>query len=208
MKRFVFNGSDSISQEEIEEALSGTEPMTEERKKAYAPLCGRLMPMLQSAIKAGFRGVSRNHPHADEVSSLSMKALMRALDGYEKRLGNFSTYLFGGVRLQRQAWNYASDNVLRLQGAPTASPLLELDRDRRAVRDPDPFHAADRKAEAEDLVSLLSPRLRAVIRMRFWGGLTLKEIGEEMGVALERIRQLEMKGLQHLRQVCLRRSAG
>ena len=77
-----------------------------------------------------------------------------------------------------------------------------------AEEQPGPFSITEH-VELVKLVSswleLLSPTERAVIKLRF--GLrdgeakTLESIGEMFGVTRERIRQIEVKALQHLRQV-------
>ena len=54
-------------------------------------------------------------------------------------------------------------------------------------------------------LSQLKPRYQQVLKLRF--GLedgikhTLKEIGKELGVTQERIRQMEAKGLEDIRQM-------
>jgi RNA polymerase primary sigma factor len=64
------------------------------------------------------------------------------------------------------------------------------------------------KDHVEDALQELTPRERQVLRMRF--GLhdgrdrTLGEIGEELGVSRERVRQIEAEALAKLRQPRLR----
>jgi RNA polymerase primary sigma factor len=61
----------------------------------------------------------------------------------------------------------------------------------------------DVRDEAADVLKTLSPSEANVIRLRFGIGCdrehTLEEIAREFGVTRERIRQIEMKGLQRLR---------
>lgn len=56
----------------------------------------------------------------------------------------------------------------------------------------------------EDAVSHLPPREKAVLRLRFGIGAaalpTLEQIGQVLGVTRERVRQIEVKALQRLRQ--------
>ncbi|HZU00883.1 MAG TPA: sigma-70 family RNA polymerase sigma factor [Ktedonobacteraceae bacterium] len=47
--------------------------------------------------------------------------------------------------------------------------------------------------------SILSPRLRKVIRLRFQEGLSLEQAGREMNITRERVRQLEAIALRKLR---------
>ena len=60
-----------------------------------------------------------------------------------------------------------------------------------------------------NLLHHLAPREERVIRMRFGldqsGGRTLEEIGRELSVTRERIRQIELDALQKLKQPPMRR---
>ena len=55
----------------------------------------------------------------------------------------------------------------------------------------------------KNLLELLSPRERNILRMRFGLGYdhhyTLEEVGKEFGVTRERIRQIEAKSLMKIR---------
>jgi RNA polymerase primary sigma factor len=88
-------------------------------------------------------------------------------------------------------------------GEDDASALGDFIEDRQAV---EPADAAARGLLAEavnEALDQLSPRERQVVRMRF--GLddgqvrTLEEVGRELGVTRERIRQIEAKILARLR---------
>lgn len=64
------------------------------------------------------------------------------------------------------------------------------------------FHMRDMMRRVGTTVDLLEPRERTVIRMRF--GLdeeekTLEEVGKKIGLTRERIRQIESKALEKLR---------
>jgi len=72
----------------------------------------------------------------------------------------------------------------------------------------DPEHAAAehlRAAELEQALAQLEPRLRELLERRFGLGgrpvQTLEEIGRELGVTRERVRQLESRALRALRTV-------
>lgn len=74
---------------------------------------------------------------------------------------------------------------------------------------------ADRQLEgtARSLLDELSPREQLILRKRFGldggvEGITLREIGEQLGLSRERIRQLEAVALQKLRNAFSRRQAG
>src|SRR5579862_3113838 len=74
------------------------------------------------------------------------------------------------------------------------------------VRAPAPLESTAEQARAEDLAEALTklePRLRRVVTLRFGldGSLprTLEEVGAEVGVTRERVRQLETRALRDLR---------
>jgi RNA polymerase primary sigma factor len=48
-------------------------------------------------------------------------------------------------------------------------------------------------------LSTLSSREERILRLRFWGGLTLEEVGTKFGLTRERIRQIEGQALRKLR---------
>lgn len=59
--------------------------------------------------------------------------------------------------------------------------------------------AGDLMALVEKALKKLTPKQRAVINARFIYGRKLREIGEELGVTRERVRQIEVKALRLLR---------
>ncbi|MFN8532674.1 MAG: RNA polymerase sigma factor RpoD [Dehalococcoidia bacterium] len=89
-------------------------------------------------------------------------------------------------------------------GEEEDSHLGDFIEDRGA---PAPMDAASRqllKEQVDDVLNSLAPRERRVLRLRFGlenGGRTrtLEEVGTELGVTRERIRQIEAKALRKLR---------
>lgn len=55
------------------------------------------------------------------------------------------------------------------------------------------------KVAVRELLETLNNQQRTVIILRFFGGYTLEEVGEVLGVTRERIRQVEAKALRILR---------
>lgn len=55
------------------------------------------------------------------------------------------------------------------------------------------------KVAVQELLKTLNNQQRTVIILRFFGGYTLEEVGEVLGVTRERIRQVEAKALRILR---------
>ena len=61
------------------------------------------------------------------------------------------------------------------------------------------FEQAQTKALLSNAVSTLTQREQDVIRMRFEDDLTFDECGKQMGVTMERVRQIEAKALRKMR---------
>jgi len=99
-----------------------------------------------------------------------------------------------------------SQDIISLEapvGAEEDSKLGDFIEDDEAVS---PADATNRKIIKENIHAMLqylSPREQKIIRMRFGLddgiGHTLEEVGKEFGVTRERIRQIEAKILQKLR---------
>jgi RNA polymerase primary sigma factor len=93
-------------------------------------------------------------------------------------------------------------------GEEEESTIADFVADKSARAPVDAASEALLKDHVEDALQELSPRERQVLRMRF--GLhdgrdrTLGEIGEELGVSRERVRQIEAEALAKLRQPRLR----
>lgn len=109
-----------------------------------------------------------------------------------------------------QALNYPPDMLWPEQHLTTAlvgsSGELEVSSEEVALligsHASNPDRIADREAVMEKLdcaISRLPERQQNVLRRRYWGGLTLREVAEEMGVTQERIRQIECKAMRTLK---------
>ncbi len=72
--------------------------------------------------------------------------------------------------------------------------------DESGGQDPESMAGQALKATAIDAaLETLLPREERILRLRFWGGLTLEEVGAMFGLTRERIRQIEKEALQKLR---------
>ncbi len=99
--------------------------------------------------------------------------------------------------------------VGRLQGkdvrldAPTPDRPLQIASDQRSVDDViEERHDA---LEVLRMVKRLDPRLQRIIRSRFLSAdVTLADVGRKLGISRERVRQLEEKALEQLRQMMTR----
>jgi len=99
-----------------------------------------------------------------------------------------------------------SQDIISLEspvGSDEDSKLGDFIEDEEAVN---PFEATNRQLRKENvhaMLEFLTPRERKIIEMRFGLrdgiGHTLEEVGKEFGVTRERIRQIEAKVLQKMR---------
>lgn len=99
-----------------------------------------------------------------------------------------------------------SQDIISLEspvGSEEDSKLGDFIEDEEAIN---PFEATNRQLRKENVHSMLeflTPRERKIIEMRFGLkdgiGHTLEEVGKEFGVTRERIRQIEAKVLQKMR---------
>jgi RNA polymerase primary sigma factor len=95
-------------------------------------------------------------------------------------------------------------SVVSLQAPLGEGQLADVVPNERAE---DPFCAMDRTDQherAERALSLLEPRERRVLRLRYGIGErsdhTLEEIGRALGLTRERVRQIEMAALAKIRR--------
>ena len=112
-----------------------------------------------------------------------------------------------------------SQDIISLEspvGSEEDSKLGDFIEDEDAVN---PFEATNRQLKKENvhaMLDFLTPRERKIIEMRFGLsdgiGHTLEEVGKEFGVTRERIRQIEAKVLQkmrdHPRSLAIREQGG
>jgi|TARA_Y100000031_G_C8251959_1_gene400951 RNA polymerase primary sigma factor len=99
-----------------------------------------------------------------------------------------------------------SQDIISLEspvGSEEDSKLGDFIEDEEAIN---PFDATNRQLRKENvhaMLEFLTPRERKIIEMRFGLkdgiGHTLEEVGKEFGVTRERIRQIEAKVLQKMR---------
>ena len=99
-----------------------------------------------------------------------------------------------------------SQDIISLEapvGSEEDNTLGDFIEDKDAVS---PFEATNKQLKKEsvhDMLKFLTPRERKIIEMRFGLadgiGHTLEEVGKEFGVTRERIRQIEAKVLQKMR---------
>ncbi|MBQ4571580.1 MAG: sigma-70 family RNA polymerase sigma factor [Bacilli bacterium] len=105
------------------------------------------------------------------------------------------------VELQRVAQDSISfDNAV---GDEEDSTLIDLVADENTLNPLEYTEKTLYREEIDDVLQTLTPREEMVIRLRYGIGVdrshTLEEVGKIMGVTRERVRQIEAKALQRLR---------
>jgi RNA polymerase sigma factor (sigma-70 family) len=133
----------------------------------------------------------------EEALQAGRMGLWRAIQGYDPARGvTFSTYAWVAIyrHVHRRAKELSRETDVWLQKMPTPRAVLapgeEVDRELT-------------KGALHDLVGRLPKRLGQVIIGRYGLGeqppCTLKELGKEMGLSGERVRQLQQEALAWLR---------
>lgn len=162
--------------------------------------------------------INRPTIEVDDLVQSGFISFLYAVERYDPAEGaKFSTYLclclknaFGeclGIRTEKQKLdpiNWAVSLSRPLADDKDSGKLFDI------VPDPDadiPMETVEEKLWHESLREAMEKALSAipeqyadVLRMRHYQGLTLAEVGEIRGVAAERVRQMESKGLRLLRQ--------
>ena len=63
------------------------------------------------------------------------------------------------------------------------------------------FEFAEETEQLSEALSMLTEQQQEVIRLRFFEGVTLKTAGQAVGITLERVRQIEIKALNRLKNI-------
>ncbi len=164
--------------------------------------------IVQSNLRLVVSIAKRHVASTDDFFSLvsdGNMSLIRAVEKFDYSRGNkFSTYASWAI-MKNFARTIPSEFKHRDRFRTTAEELFVARQDERV----DPYAAESvqrsRQRELSKILNRLDEREQKIISARFGLGrgkepLTLKEVGEEMGVTKERIRQLEARALSKLRE--------
>lgn len=147
------------------------------------------------------RQFTQPHQEVDDLVGHACMTLMRAIDLFDERRGvRFSTYLTRALRteLSRFVLRERRAGCLSYDAHPSWPGRLS------APAASHPGEAAFGALQA--LLDCLDPREAQVIRSRFGlrqtpGEATLQALADELGISRERVRQVEQRALEKLRQL-------
>jgi RNA polymerase primary sigma factor/RNA polymerase sigma factor len=153
--------------------------------------------------------IAKRHVKPDqnffELVSDGNLSLLRAVEKFDYARGNkFSTYASWAI-MKNFARTIPGEYRQRDRFRTSYDELFDLTQEKRSNPTIEENLQQDRLSKIQRVLSRLDERERAIIVGRF--GLdhtkepqTLKEVGEELGVTKERIRQIEARALTKLRQ--------
>jgi RNA polymerase sigma factor (sigma-70 family) len=140
-----------------------------------------------------------------ELVSDGNMSLIRAVEKFDYARGNkFSTYASWAI-MKNFARTIPDEHRRRDRFRTSQLETFSTTEDSRSDQYEQESAQAQRQAQVERILERLDEREQKIIISRFGldhshEPLTLKEVGEEMGVTKERIRQIEARALSKLRQ--------
>jgi RNA polymerase primary sigma factor/RNA polymerase sigma factor len=163
---------------------------------------------LRLVVSIAKRHVDPNDDFFGLISDGNM-SLIRAVEKFDYARGNkFSTYASWAI-MKNFARTIPDEFRHRDRFRTSSEELFTSHEDRRADNFSAEIDQASRTTEIQKILHTLDQREQQIIVRRFgldhrFEPLTLKEVGEEMGVTKERIRQLESRALEKLRAAAAR----
>ena len=160
---------------------------------------------LRLVVSIAKKRVSVNDSFFDLVSDGNM-SLIRAVEKFDYARGNkFSTYASWAI-MKNYARTIPNEHKQRERFRAADTELLQAATDTRADEHRQRIAERDRLHQLEQFLDRLDSREQTIIIRRY--GLdhehepqTLKEVGSALGVTKERVRQIEAKALEKLREV-------
>ena len=160
---------------------------------------------LRLVVSIAKKRVSVNDSFFDLVSDGNM-SLIRAVEKFDYARGNkFSTYASWAI-MKNYARTIPNEHKQRERFRAADTELLQAATDTRADEHRQRIAERDRLHQVEQFLDRLDSREQTIIIRRY--GLdhehepqTLKEVGSALGVTKERVRQIEAKALEKLREV-------
>ena len=166
---------------------------------------------LRLVVSIAKRRVSAGDSFFDLVSDGNM-SLIRAVEKFDYARGNkFSTYASWAI-MKNYARTIPDEHRRRDRFRAADMELLQTATDRRADEHQQRLAENDRLQQVGKFLNRLDSREQTIIIRRF--GLdhehepqTLKEVGSALGVTKERVRQIEAKAMEKLREAAAEEAA-
>jgi RNA polymerase primary sigma factor/RNA polymerase sigma factor len=196
----------------LREKLDPVHPRTSEMDE-IEQLYERAVQVKNQIVQANLRlvvSIAKRHVNAtDDFFSLvsdGNMSLIRAVEKFDYARGNkFSTYASWAI-MKNFARTIPEEFKHRDRYRTTSDEMFGATPDERGDHVEQEHAQMLREQQVEKILAGLDERERKIIISRFGldhrrEPLTLKEVGEEMGVTKERVRQIEARGLSKMRQL-------
>lgn len=156
---------------------------------AMAELFQRHAGIVPSRVKRYWR----SFPWADrwDMMQVGYIGMLTAIRLYNPERGNFSYFAFMAVRHAIMAWVERE-----LKYANRFAHFDEFDPPENSVDSCETFDATDAQIEIDRIRNTLPDRWFQALELYYKGGFTLEEVGQQMGVSRERVRQMLRNGVK------------
>ncbi len=171
-------------------------------------------PWIRESIRSELPRIS-NLPKMNYGATLAVRAVTAEMNTAEGSRAPLSEiYNSVAIKMNREpheiraAYEKASRSLVSIDAPQGASQdkasLAEMIPDENAAEPLEEIEAAKVSTILHDAIEQLEPRLKKIISLRFGmagdDGATLDALGQELNISKERVRQLENKAFEQLRQ--------
>lgn len=190
-----------------------------EERNALAEKNLRLVHSVANKFKASVWYALTLNPDYDDLVAAGYLGLLRACELFDESKGfTFATYAYRWIWQQMQS-AMQTESVIRIStsvfdtrrflhdvpGLKVFTGVTDSDGVEAIAREAAPDAAPALEPDENDLIRqllrTLDKRSRRIFRLRYWHGLTLGEIGREVRITKERVRQLLEQGVRKMRIV-------